>query len=58
MLLNKTIYNTTVLVSGDSTGVIFDDTCNVYLEDSNYGKAYIIYNDAIRSISRISRKIF
>ena len=41
-LTNKTVYNTTVLVNGGSEGAVFDDSYNVYLEDENFGKVYIV----------------
>ena len=46
-LTNNTVYNTTVLTNGGGAGAIFDDSYNVYLEDSSYGKVYIIYNEGI-----------
>ena len=46
-LTNNTVYNTTVLTNGGSAGAVFDDSYNVYLEDSSYGKVYITYNDGI-----------
>ena len=46
-LTNNTVYNTTVLVNGGSAGAVFDDSYNVYLEDSSYGKVYITYNEGI-----------
>lgn len=46
-LTNNTVYNTTVLTNGGSVGAVFDDSYNVYLEDSSYGKVYITYNEGI-----------
>ena len=46
-LISNTGYNTTVLVNGGSDGANFDNSYNVYLEDSSYGKVYIIYNESI-----------
>ena len=44
-LSNRQAYNTTVLVSGGSAGATFDDSYNVYLENSDYGKVYIVYDE-------------
>ncbi len=46
-LLYKTVYNTTVLVNGGKTGATFDDSYNVYLDDSKYGNVYIVYNESL-----------
>ena len=46
-LTNNTVYNTTVLTNGGSAGAVFDDSYNVYLEDSSYGKVYIMYNEGL-----------
>ena len=46
-LSNKNVYNTTVLVNGGDAGASFDDSYNVYLEDSNYGRVYIVYDDGL-----------
>lgn len=46
-LTNNTVYNTTVLVNGGDAGAVFDDSYNVYLEDSSYGKVYIAYDEAL-----------
>ena len=43
-LLNKTIYNTIVLVS-DEEKIVFDDSYKVYLEDNKYGNVKIVYDD-------------
>ena len=40
-------YNTTILVSGGTTGTIFDDTYTVSLKDDKYGKLYIVYEENI-----------
>ena len=45
--LNNTVYNTTVLVNGGDAGAVFDESYNVYLEDSKYGKVYIEYDEAL-----------
>ena len=44
---NNTVYNTTILVNGGEAGAVFDDSYNVYLEDSKYGNVYITYNEAL-----------
>ena len=46
-LFNRTEYNTTILVSGGSEGVIFDNSYNAYLKDDKYGKVYITYDNNI-----------
>ena len=45
--INKTGYNTTILVNGGEAGAVFDDCYNVYLEDSKYGKVYIEYDESL-----------
>lgn len=45
--MDKTTYNTTVLVNGGELGAVFDDTYNVYLEDNKFGNVYIKYDDAL-----------
>jgi len=45
--INKTGYNTTILVNGGEAGAVFDDSYNVYLEDSKYGKVYIEYDESL-----------
>ena len=48
MTLNSNkVYNTTVLTNGGSAGAVFDDTYNVYLEDSSYGRVYITYDEGL-----------
>ena len=42
---DKTFYNTTILVSGGSEGIVFDDSYKVYIKDEEYGKLYITYNN-------------
>jgi len=44
---NKQVYNTTILVSSGSSGIVFDDTYKVSLKDSKYGKVYIVYEKNI-----------
>ena len=44
---NNTGYNTTILVNGGDAGAVFDDSYNVYLEDSKYGKVYIEYDESL-----------
>jgi len=46
-LTNNTVYNTTVLTNGGEAGAVFNDSYNVYLEDSSYGKVYITYSEGI-----------
>ena len=43
----NTTYNTTILVSQGTTGIVFDDTYQVSLKDSSYGKVYIVYEKNI-----------
>ena len=43
----KEFYNTTILLSGGSANVEFDDTYKVYLKDESYGKLYIVYEKNI-----------
>ena len=48
MSLNSNkVYNTTVLTNGGSAGAVFDDTYNVYLDDSSYGRVYITYDEGL-----------
>ena len=47
-LSSNTAYNTTVLVNGGKDGAFFDNSYNVYLEDSSYGKVFIVYDEAIK----------
>lgn len=44
---NNTVYNTTILVNGGDAGAVFDDSYNVYLQDSKYGKVYIEYDESL-----------
>ena len=44
---NNTGYNTTILVNGGDAGAVFDDSYNVYLKDSKYGKVYIEYDESL-----------
>ena len=46
-ITNNTGYNTTILVNGGDAGAVFDDSYNVYLEDSKYGKVYIEYDEGL-----------
>ena len=46
-LTKNTVYSTTVLVNGGDAGAVFDDSYNVYLEDSKYGRVYIAYDEAL-----------
>ncbi|MBQ8892002.1 MAG: hypothetical protein IJ068_03970, partial [Bacilli bacterium] len=46
-LTSKNVYNTTVLTNGGDAGAVFDDSYNVYLEDSKYGKVYIVYDEGL-----------
>ena len=40
---NKEFYNTTILVSNGSEGIVFDDSYKVYLKDESFGKVNIVY---------------
>ena len=40
-------YNTTILASGGSEGIVFDDKYKVYLKDKEYGDVYIVYEENI-----------
>lgn len=44
-LLDRTTYNTTLLVNGGEAGATFNDSYKVYLEDNKYGKVYIKYDE-------------
>ncbi len=44
---NKSYYNTTILLSGGSSNISFDDTYKVFLKDEKYGKVYIVYEKNI-----------
>ena len=46
-LIESTTYNTTILVSDSDTGVVFDDSYKVYLEDDKIGKVNIEYDEGI-----------
>lgn len=46
-LLNPPVYNTTILSSGGSEGMTFDDTYTAYLTDASYGELYIKYEAGI-----------
>ncbi len=43
----RSTYNTTVLISGGSQNVEFDDTYDVSLEDDSFGRAFIVYEENI-----------
>ena len=43
----RTAYNTTPLLSGGSSGVVFDDSYTVELADEAYGSVSIVYIDSI-----------
>ena len=45
----KSYYNTTILTSGGSIGVEFDNTYKAYLEDDSYGTLEIVYEKNIES---------
>ncbi len=45
----RSVYNTTVLVSGGSQNVEFDDSYEVSLEDDSFGRAFIVYEENIES---------
>ncbi len=42
---NKSYYNTTILTSGGSAGMVFDDKYKVSLKDESYGKVFIVYEE-------------
>ena len=42
-------YDTTVMISGGSRNVEFDDTYSAYLEDEAYGEVTIVYEEKIES---------
>ncbi len=42
-----TSYNTTIMVSNGSEGIVFDNNYKVYLKDKEYGKVYIVYEENI-----------
>ena len=44
---NRNTYRTTPLVNGGSTGAIFDDSYEVYLEDESFGNIQIEYNETL-----------
>ena len=46
-LLNRSSYDTTLLVNGGSAGAEFDNTYKAYLEDESFGTVEIVYNDSI-----------
>ena len=46
-ILNPQVYNTTILVSGGSMEVNFDDTYKAYLTDEKYGDLYFKYETGI-----------
>ena len=50
-LNNRTVYKTTLLINGGSSGVSFDDSYKVYLEDKKYGNVHIEYISAIEEYS-------
>ena len=43
----KVSYNTTILVSGGSEEITFDDNYKIYLKDDSFGKVYIVYDKNI-----------
>ncbi len=45
----RNVYNTTLIVSGGSQNVEFDDTYKAYLEDESFGKLNIVYEENIKS---------
>lgn len=49
LLAGKLVYNTTVLVSGGSLNIEFDDTYTAALEDEKYGEVFIVYDEGIES---------
>lgn len=43
----RSVYNTTVMLSGGSQNVEFDDTYSVSLEDDSFGRVFIVYEENI-----------
>ena len=46
-LLNRSSYDTTLLVNGGSAGAEFDNTYKAHLEDESFGTVEIVYNESI-----------
>ena len=46
-LINRHVYNTTLLSNGGEAGAVFDGTYKAYLEDESFGTIQIEYNEAI-----------
>ncbi len=44
---DRSYYNTTLMTSGGSLNVEFDDTYTAYLEDDSYGDVHIVYEENI-----------
>ena len=42
---NNTTYNTTILISDNETGNVFDNSYKVYLEDDKFGNVHIEYDE-------------
>ena len=49
LLQGSNHYNTTLLVEGGELAAEFDDTYTAYLEDENFGKCDIVYEDNIEA---------
>lgn len=48
VFFNRTVYNTTVFVSGGEAGITFDDSYKFYLKDDKYGDLHVTYNENIQ----------
>ena len=46
---DKSYYNTTILVSGGSSGAVFDNNYKAYLENEEYGNLTIEFNEQFNS---------
>ena len=42
---NKIVYNTSILVSDEEEHITFNENCNAYLEDNQFGRVYIKYDE-------------
>ena len=46
-LMNRHVYNTTLMANNGEAGAVFDGTYKAYLEDDSFGTVQIEYNDSI-----------
>lgn len=44
---NKIVYSTSILISGDEDSIVFNENYNAYLENSQFGKVYITYDEDV-----------